>query len=471
MSSSDAIREKPFPPGELRQEAEKRLGGKKASAPGEMTRPEIIRLMHELQVHQIELEMQNEALLRTCAEKEELSDKYSDLFDFAPVGYFLWDRHGKILEINLAGAAMLNLDRAAAAKMRFGIFVALGDREAFASFLKRAFTGKDKESCEIKLANDGEAIDVLIEGVAAMDGGRHKMVCRAAVIDITARKRADELAAANQALEAEVAARKRAEQALSASLIEMQYQADASRTAAETIRHLARLPAENPNPVLRIARDGTILYANPVSGPLLANWELAPGKRLPEDWQRQLAAIIDAGKPLEHEMVCGDNIFSCLLCAVADESYVNIYGRDVTKSKQAEEGIKSAHDAVITEKNRLEAMMETLPVGVAIIDAKGGNVRSNDMFQKIWGGSLPETNNVADYAQFKAWWADTGKPVLPEEWASAQAVQKGETVVGQLMQIERFDGRRAFIMNSAAPILDSSGKIAGTLWPSLTSAN
>ena len=108
------------------------------------------------------------------------------------------------------------------------------------------------------------------------------MVCRTAVIDITARKRADELAAANQALETEIAARKRAERALNASLIETQYQAETSRAAAETIRHLARLPAENPNPVLRIARDGTILYANPVSGPLLACWNLPQGKGCPQ---------------------------------------------------------------------------------------------------------------------------------------------------------------------------------------------
>ena len=91
---------KTFSARDLRQEAEKRLRRKKASR-GRDAPPEIIRLMHELQVHQIELEMQNEALLRTIEEKEELSEKYSDLFDFAPMGYFLWDRHGKILEINL----------------------------------------------------------------------------------------------------------------------------------------------------------------------------------------------------------------------------------------------------------------------------------------------------------------------------------------------------------------------------------
>ncbi|MGA2798401.1 MAG: PAS domain-containing protein, partial [Thermoguttaceae bacterium] len=132
---------------------------------------------------------------------------------------------------------------------------------------------------------------------------------------------------------------KRTEQALSASIIEVQHQAETTRAAADTIRHLARFPAENPNPVLRIARDGTILYANQVSGPLLAHWHLAKGKRQPADWRRQIAEIIDAGKNVEHEILCGDKTFSCILAPVAGEGYVNIYGRDISDRKAREEHI------------------------------------------------------------------------------------------------------------------------------------
>ena len=69
-----------------------------------------------------------------------------------------------------------------------------------------------------------------------------------------------------------------------------------------------------------------------------------------------------------------------------------------------------------------------LPVGVAITDARGGNIKSNRAFEEVWGGPRPATDSVADYAAYKAWWADTGEPVRPEEWASARAVQTGETV-------------------------------------------
>ena len=161
-------------------------------------------------MHQIELEMQNEELQRARAEAEEASEKYYDLFDFAPVGYFLWDHEGRILEVNLAGAALLGLDRGAASQKRFGQFVASEYRGAFADFLKRVLATDAKQTCEVKLQTDGSLLSVLVEGIAAQDRQGQQRLCRAAVIDITQQKRADELAAANQALQAEIAARKQA---------------------------------------------------------------------------------------------------------------------------------------------------------------------------------------------------------------------------------------------------------------------
>jgi PAS domain S-box-containing protein len=626
---------------ELRRKAEKILSMKKKVGTVETpAEKDALALVHELQVHQIELEMQNQELLDARATSDELSIKYMELFDFAPIGFFLWDEQGKILELNLAGAIMLGLERGTAFKKRFGQFVALEDRPIFADFCKNVMLAKTKQTCEIKLSTGEKTSDVLIEGIAGRYGKGEELLCRAAVVDITQRKqfnsllklrrvseavmgetdletmlqqiveaaddligariivtgfnfaddsftvgptspaardmlnapekriplahgmlyielivkegivrlseqdlrryynwslppghpplrgllgtkltgadgraeglivlsdkasggdftaddqiilaqlgniaslalrnidarrrledRADELAAANWARESEIAAhvkteaalreseirfrtmaeytfdwehwtgpderspvyispscqrisgyspqeffdnpdlmesivhaddrqiraehvrqthdnpnplnseyriiskdgkirwiehvcqsvygpdgqclgrrasnrdvtdRKVAEQALCASIIEAQHQAEAAKEAMEAVRHLARFPQENPNPVLRIDRDGTILYANPVSGPFLAYWSLAQGKRLPDDWRRQLAEIIEAGKTMEYEMVCADKTFSCLLAPIAEEGYVNIYGRDITEKKTRGERI------------------------------------------------------------------------------------------------------------------------------------
>ena len=135
---------------------------------------------------------------------------------------------------------------------------------------------------------------------------------------------------------------------------------------------------------------------------------------------------------------------------------------DISSLKQAQEALESARREAVNEKNRLEAVMEALPVGMAITDARGGTIRSNRMFEQIWGGPRPRTDNVGDYAAYKAWWADTGRAVQPEEWASSQAVREGKTVVGQMMELEGFDGSRRFVLNSAAPILDAGGNRIGS---------
>jgi PAS domain S-box-containing protein len=135
--------------------------------------------------------------------------------------------------------------------------------------------------------------------------------------------------------------------------------------------------------------------------------------------------------------------------------------QDITERKQAEEQLKAAHVKAINEKNRLEAVLEALPVGVAIIDEQGGILQWNDMFDTVWGTPRPAAKRIRDYGSYRAWWLDTGKPVEPEVWASSQAVLQGKTTIGQMLEIERFDGIRRCVNNSAAPIRDADGRITG----------
>ena len=142
-----------------------------------------------------------------------------------------------------------------------------------------------------------------------------------------------------------------------------------------------------------------------------------------------------------------------------------IYGicMDVTERQQAEAALRAAHIQAINEKNRLEAVMDALPVAVAILDERGGTVQFNDRFDKLWGSPRPQPHDIEDYQVYKAWWLDSGKEVQPEEWASAQAVQLGKTVLNQLLEIETFDGLRRCVINSGAPIRDADGKITGSI--------
>jgi diguanylate cyclase (GGDEF)-like protein/PAS domain S-box-containing protein len=190
------VREKPAPTidaARLHRQAEAKLSErKKKTGPLPATESDTRRLVHELQVHQIELEMQNEELIQARAELEALLIQYTDLYDFAPVGYFTLARDGAIQQVNLAGANLLGMERSNLTERRFGIFVSIQSRVTFNTFLEKVFGSQQKETCEIALLKkENEPLWVRIEASSDSSLGESK-VCRAVVSNITMRKQAEE---------------------------------------------------------------------------------------------------------------------------------------------------------------------------------------------------------------------------------------------------------------------------------------
>ena len=174
---------------ELRRLAEERLGenGGRDYSSGAVEDP--LRLLHELQVHQIELEMQNAELRLARSEVETVLERYADLYDFAPVGYVTLGRNGTIRAANLTGCSLIGAERSRLIGRLFGHFVADKARSSFADFLKEVFASPVKVACEVALLKEGGSeLFVQIEGVAAASGKE----CRIALIDISERKRAAE---------------------------------------------------------------------------------------------------------------------------------------------------------------------------------------------------------------------------------------------------------------------------------------
>ena len=171
--------------GTLRRRAEEKLNAREADRGGPRSGDESQRLLHELQVHQIELEMQNAELQRARDEVETALGKYTDLYDFAPVGYLSLDRDGTVRAANLTGASLLGLERSRLLGRRFEQFVAAADRPVFTSFLRWVFESRAKGVCEVALLKAGNGpLSVQIEAVADAAGQE----CRVAVIDVTERK-------------------------------------------------------------------------------------------------------------------------------------------------------------------------------------------------------------------------------------------------------------------------------------------
>ena len=180
-------------PEQQRHEAEARLRKQKRtlrSEPGgPMSTMDMQRLVHELQIHQIELETQNEKLSRAMAQAEAATDKFSDLYDFAPAGYLTLDREGTIRQVNLIGARLLGLERGRLLHQHLVPLVAKADRLAFSAFLESVFEGQTKKSCEVTVPREGSPpLVVQIECMRSAEGQE----CRAVLFDITEGKQAEE---------------------------------------------------------------------------------------------------------------------------------------------------------------------------------------------------------------------------------------------------------------------------------------
>ncbi|MFH1059043.1 MAG: PAS domain S-box protein [Pseudomonadota bacterium] len=186
---------KPLPPDQrtLRQQAEDHLANEGVRDGHPPADEDSRRLVHELQVHQIELEVQNEELRQARLGLEASRERYVDLYDFAPVGYFTVDQRWIIREANLAGAALLGAKRSAVLGRNLGGFISRGTRQAFHDLLVGIAAKQTKQVCEVQLEGSGEAPRFLhLEGVAVAPGQDQEGGFRLAVVDITERKRGEE---------------------------------------------------------------------------------------------------------------------------------------------------------------------------------------------------------------------------------------------------------------------------------------
>lgn len=175
---------------ELRNRAEDALQGK-AEGLQDLSTRDARSLIHELQVHQIELEMQNEELRRAQKEIEESRDRYSDLYDFAPVGYFSFDKNGLIIEVNLTGAKKLGVERNFLIKKPFSHFISRGSKDEFYLHLRQVFSTGVRQTCELKLVDKkGGEFEVQLESLSVQEENPDH--CRTVISDITERKKADE---------------------------------------------------------------------------------------------------------------------------------------------------------------------------------------------------------------------------------------------------------------------------------------
>lgn len=170
----------------LRLKAEEKLKEKQKKDKIKISESDSKKLLHELQVHQIELEMQNEELKEAYETAETALRKYTMLYDFAPMGYFTLNKDGSIIELNFTGADLLGEKRFTLLKHNFKLFIAKESQEVFNRFFSKIYISNVKESCEVKLAYDNNPLcHVYMEGIATGEDRN----CLLSVVDISGFKK------------------------------------------------------------------------------------------------------------------------------------------------------------------------------------------------------------------------------------------------------------------------------------------
>ncbi len=229
-------------------------------------------------------------------------DCFRLLFECAPDAYLVYNPEGVICACNVCVARLFGVARE---KLRGACLFSLesieeNDRVTLKNASRNDGSQNEDYTCEIGIRSPGGAPSVIEFKMHRFRHGGSTFIF-AAARDITARKHNE-----------------------------------------EEIKSLASFTSEDPQPSLRIGGDGTLLYANAASTPIVMSWECRMGERVPEEWHQLISDVITTGLRENVEFELKGQVFSFVVVPVGN-SYVNLYGRDVTDRKRAEVKLQNAY--------------------------------------------------------------------------------------------------------------------------------
>ena len=360
---------------DLRQRAEAEI---EAIESEEMSPAECVRLIHELRVHQIELEMQNEELRRAQEQLTESRDKYSDLYDFAPVGYLTLNRNGQILEANLAAATLLGVERSRLLGSFLAHFLVEKDRLVFRETMANILQRQQQQQQFHFKGNDGVRRAMLLELQFYREAENHER-WRVAMTDITELERAqEELRLHKEDLEELVTER----------TAELQRSNERLRQVNEELEAVFQA---SPISIGVFDAEGRVMNINPAAERMFG-WSLAElqGKVVPsipvpepeesrEFLQRALQGETLVGVELERQRRDGSLFpISISVAPLRDprgevRGFVAL-GEDISQRKRAAEALE-------TQVRVLASMVE----GVVVTDRHGQIIYTNPAFDLMFG--------------------------------------------------------------------------------------
>lgn len=346
---------------DLREQAEQKV--RPADRPlAEMSQADVAATVHELQVHQVELEMQNDELRKAQAELEESRTRYADLFDFAPVGYLLLDRNGLIAEANLTAARMLQIHRGRLRGKPLNVFILPASKDVFRRHQNDVFTSREPQQCDVELARKDETpMIVRLRSRPVTDSSGNVVQSHTTMADITA-------------------------------LIH------AERRLKDSERRFRALAENSPDIITRMDRDLRVMYVNSAIrdtfgiGPEEFVGHTFEEMDVPETlrtlWADQIRRVFATGKRTQFDFDAdnprGVGHYSAVLVPEFGDggafSTILITVRDVTDRVHAEE--------------KYGTILRSLQDGFCIVNTEGRYVEVNEAYARMLGRSVDELQHV-----------------------------------------------------------------------------
>ena len=459
----------------LRQQAEARLR-EQGSADRRSSEADNRRLLHELQVHQVELELQKHALLELREQLERSLEQYTDLYDFAPVGYFTLAHDSAIRTANLAGAALLGVERAHLIERQFGIFVAAADRPMFNAFLDRVLVGAARERCEIAFAREGAPLrHVCLQGVAVHSGV--EWVCQVAAMDITERKLAEEVLTRRQLIEIE-SVYATAPVGLAVLDTELRFLRINQRLAemngypaaahlGRTVREIVPQVADDVEPLLR----GIITSGEPLLN-LEITGETAAQPGIQRSWRENFYPLKSPdGQIIGINVVTEDITERKRVEQEIQTLNASLERRVVERTAELEAEIaerKEAERQLFEANERLKALMEALPVGVSLSDDATcqritGNSTLLAQFEMAPQDNLSASALDATVLGRRVRYFLDGRELGDVELPLQRAVAENRVIPPMELEIQMPSGRRWIADAISAPLRNAKGQIIGGL--------
>ncbi|WP_161604501.1 PAS domain S-box protein [Roseiconus nitratireducens] len=423
-----------------------------------MSREDIQKLVHELQVHQMELEIQNEELRRAQTELACSRDRFADLYDFAPVGYLTLDRHGVILEANLTAATMLGVERNGLVNRKLTDFLPDQAKEAWHLHRRTVFADSRNRVVELPLrASDGRPQRIRLESRACSDADGSVNRCRSAMIDIAEQEIAKE---AFQRLNINLG------QSLVGSETMLNRSIEHVRLLTEAVAHLGEgILITNddldwPGPQIVFVNDALCRITGYTSEELIGQSpRILQGDATDRDTLERIKSELAAGRSVLFELANyrkdGTPYDAELFITPLFDSdgrrtnFVAIH-RDITKRKQSEEGLRREHELS-------EGIIASSQHIIVLLDTEGRIKRFNPYLEELAGWQLAEVRGRDWFEVF-----------VPErERRSARGLfdrsLRGERTRGEVNSIVAKDGRELRIEWYDAPLTSADGEFNGLL--------